>query len=117
MKAFDEAARERIAAEMKRALGSRSQTWLAEQLGVDQTAVSSWLRGRTTPRVERFAEIELVLGLPEGRLWQVATGAAPQTNDEAVMSPLLGKLGRLSQRDRRAVERLIDDLLEGGEHR
>jgi transcriptional regulator with XRE-family HTH domain len=113
---FDDDTRKRLADEIRRALGSRSQKWLAERLDVDQTTVSSWVRGQVSPRIERLTEIEEVLGLPAGHLRRIAVGdLAAETPGDYRIDPLMGKMQRLSARDRRAVERLVDDLLEDGQ--
>ena len=41
----------------------KSQTWLAEQVGVDQTAVSAWERGTKFPDVDKHVAIARALGI------------------------------------------------------
>jgi transcriptional regulator with XRE-family HTH domain len=49
-------------------LGPRSQTWLAGELGVSQSAVSQWINGDTEPLPQRVWSIERVCGVEPGTL-------------------------------------------------
>ena len=41
--------------------GSKSQTWLGEQLGISQPSVSAWLSGRSRPEAHHRRAIERVM--------------------------------------------------------
>lgn len=63
--------RERLAELVCLCRGNRSQADLAHELGVGQTTVGEWERGRT-PTLENFEKIALKLGMtPEHLLAQV----------------------------------------------
>jgi transcriptional regulator with XRE-family HTH domain len=44
---------------------------LAQRLGVDETAVGRWLRGKRLPNAQSAAQIENVVGVP-ARTWGIA---------------------------------------------
>ena len=48
----------------------RSQAWLAQQVGVDQSAVSLWETGVRAPSLEIQLEIARALGIPARVLFQ-----------------------------------------------
>lgn len=86
-----------IAEIIRRARGSRSQTWLAAELGVHQTTVSDWEKGRNAPRPDKFADIERLLDLEPGTLmaaqgYPVADGRPAQPPDLVVDLPDGGRL-------------------------
>jgi transcriptional regulator with XRE-family HTH domain len=70
-------ARQQFAARLRRALGSRSQEWLAAQVGVKQATVSKWLLAENWPRAEIIPQIEQALGIPPGELVAFRLGADP----------------------------------------
>lgn len=70
----DRQAREALGAAIQKARGSRSQEWLAEQMGVAQTTISKWEVGDTSPRFNRLAKLEEVLGLPPRQLRAIMLG-------------------------------------------
>lgn len=51
-----------------RQYGNISQVRLAQLLGISQPLVSSWECGKVTPGIDDVANIETVLGVPEGSL-------------------------------------------------
>ncbi len=57
---------------LSRALGSRSQVWLAGQCGVSQGAVSQWLSGKVPPSARSLALIAVALGLDGRELARIA---------------------------------------------
>jgi transcriptional regulator with XRE-family HTH domain len=59
--------RERLAAFVRLCRGNRSQADLAYELGVGQTTIGEWERGRT-PSLENFERIALKLGIPPEQL-------------------------------------------------
>lgn len=46
----------------------RTQENLADRLGIDQTTVSKWIRGKVAVAVDRVREIEDECGLPRGQI-------------------------------------------------
>lgn len=59
-------------AELKRLLAGRTQEWLAAQCGVEQQAVSKWVRGVSVPEPDGVFRIEEAL-------FGSATGALSRT--------------------------------------
>lgn len=59
----------RMIREQRCALG-KSQAWLADQIGVDQSAVSYWEHGRRAPSVEKQLAIAKALGVAPRVLFQ-----------------------------------------------
>lgn len=55
--------KERLAQEIKRLLGNRSQQWLAEHAGVAQSTISRLLRGLHEPEPKTLERIANVLGV------------------------------------------------------
>lgn len=53
---------------LKVLLGDRPQQWLANELGVSQSAISQWIKAQTEPLPPRVFEIERVLGVEPGTL-------------------------------------------------
>ena len=47
----------------------RKKSWLAEALDVDRSTITRWVKGETTPRHFRKAEIARLLGLPVKELF------------------------------------------------
>lgn len=48
------------------AIGDRSQTELADLLGVGQSNISKWMRGVTRPSIDDLARLEETCGRPRG---------------------------------------------------
>lgn len=48
-----------------RALESRSQTWLANVLNLNQSSISGWTRGLSRPEPEHRLSLEILLGIPQ----------------------------------------------------
>jgi transcriptional regulator with XRE-family HTH domain len=101
---------------IRSARGSRSQSWVAERMGVHQTTVSQWEKGTAIPRQSRLRELERLLDSDPGTLMEAAgyvavypdaTPAAAAPDDAA--THLLARYTRLSA-DHRAV---VDDLVVG----
>ena len=42
----------------------KSQTWLAEALGVHQSSISQWVAGNSRPKSEQRELLNVVLGVP-----------------------------------------------------
>jgi transcriptional regulator with XRE-family HTH domain len=61
-----------------------SQSEIGRRIGVDQTVVSTWVRGVTTPSVERILALDRVFGLRPGTLLERAGLIEPRTTEEAI---------------------------------
>lgn len=78
-----------------------SQTFLGDQVGVNQTTVSAWERGDKAPTRGKVEELERVLGpgvCPPGRLVNLLFGPPPApTEAEEVQAPMSfsGSAGRI----------------------
>lgn len=57
-----------LGTEIRRARGTRSQAEVAELVDRPQSSISEWERGRVELSVEQVHQLELVLGVPSGRL-------------------------------------------------
>lgn len=55
-----------------KAKGRGAQNALAEHLDVRPQTVSKWVKGETTPDMDKWKRIEEFLGLPKGALWRAA---------------------------------------------
>lgn len=109
MRAPDDETKRALGAAIRQARGSRSQKWLAAQLGVDQTSVSQWERGENAPAMSRLSEIEAVLDLEAGSLQRIVWGEAWESLRQRVeetaqhvehqlgVRPSMAALGRLVQ--------------------
>ena len=71
-----------LAAEIRRVLGDRSQSWLAERAGVGQATVSRLLRGVYTPAPETLQAIGRALGIDHIHLMRLAGVPLPPPTDE-----------------------------------
>jgi transcriptional regulator with XRE-family HTH domain len=49
----------------------RSQSWLADQLGIEQPSVSNWLNGQSRPEPHHRTALRLIAGVMED-LWLTA---------------------------------------------
>lgn len=54
----------------------RTQTWLAEELGIAHAVLWRWIAGERSPRIESCAAIERLTGIPSRAWAQVEKGAA-----------------------------------------
>lgn len=81
---------------------------------MNQTTVSSWVRGVKRPRYREDVErIEQWFGsevCPAGSLTTILYEPPAERTDDRPAA-LHGKIDRLPERDRRAVERLVDEML------
>jgi transcriptional regulator with XRE-family HTH domain len=78
---------------------------------VSQGAVSNWEHGKAAPRPEKLGVIEQALDLADGELELILFPPRRNGQGDAALS---GKVGRLSEEDRRYVEGLVDRLLGEG---
>lgn len=107
--------RRRFGQALERALDAKgaTQTRMAEALGINQTTVSSWVRGVKRPRyredVERIEEWLGAESCAAGTLAAILYEPPIRSDDRP--AALHGKIDRLPERDRRAVERLVDEML------
>lgn len=62
-----------------------SQRAFGRLLGVDQATVSGWVRGTTTPSIERVVAIEQTLGLEPGTL--LTSAVRDRTSDDRLETP------------------------------
>jgi transcriptional regulator with XRE-family HTH domain len=69
-----------------------SQREIGRRMGVDQTVVSTWVRGVATPSVERIVALDRMFGFRPGTLLERAGFVEPRSAEEAL-----------------AAERAIDD--------
>ena len=94
-----------------------TQVQLATALGLQQQTVSDWERGKAMPSLGRTRRLEELLGLEADQLvhaMQVSAGAGPVLPPTpGIPAALSGKWERLNARDRRIVERMVDQLLSG----
>ena len=91
-----------------------TQIEVAEALELQQQTVSDWERGKAIPRRGRVRQVEELLGLQPDQLVraiQVATEGASAGDGGDAPAALSGKLERLNARDRRLVERMVDERL------
>lgn len=86
-----------------------TQEQLAERSGVTQPRISAIEQDDYTPTLDQLGALHTALGLPPGRLLR----DAGLVEEDTTISPLLGKVERLSERDRRIIERTVDDMLGG----
>jgi len=82
-------------------LGRGGQSRLAEQLGVSRSAVSDWARGLSIPTMDRWNDIDRILGHEPGTLRAAAGSDAPSLLDrlehlEVICARLESKLAELS---------------------
>jgi transcriptional regulator with XRE-family HTH domain len=91
-----------------RTAAGATQAALGLALGLDQSGVSKLEKGRPQATVTQIRLAEEFLGLPRGSVLR----EAGLVEDGTEIASLAGKLGRLPERDRRAVERIIDGYLE-----
>jgi transcriptional regulator with XRE-family HTH domain len=85
----------------------RNQEALADALGIDQTAVSRMITGKTSVTVERVAEIERACGLPLGQILRWAGYVDDGTALPAAAQGAAGsrqRVGRRANRPRPAPE-------------
>jgi transcriptional regulator with XRE-family HTH domain len=61
-----------------------SQREIGRRIGVDQTVVSTWVRGTATPSVERIVALDRLFGLRPGTLLERAGLVEPRTTEEAI---------------------------------
>lgn len=97
--------------EWREAAGLR-QDDLAEALKVKQQTVSDWERGRAQPQVARVAQLAELLRVTPDDVLRAMTDGAPSAPAEE--PAFLGKVQRLSERDRRVIERMVDEMLGEG---
>ena len=112
-KADDDLARDRrFGDELRQARTARGRTqdWLADKLGVDQTLISAWERGGKVPRSRsRLEAIEAVLDVrPPGKLTEIVLG--PYAAAPASVPAFLGA-DRLTSSQRDAIQRLVDEMI------
>lgn len=118
-----------------RGLGEQLKGWreaaglrqdeLAAILGITQQTVSDWERGKARPHVSRASALETALRLDaqtvllaiydadtvaDGNLGRVV--GVKQEAPPVEVAALSGKWDRLSEKERRQVLRLIDEMLE-----
>jgi len=61
-----------------------SQREIGRRVGVDQTVVSTWVRGAATPSVERILALDRLFDLRPGTLLERAGLVEPRTTEEAI---------------------------------
>lgn len=94
-----------------------SQVELADVLGVTQQTVSDWERGKARPAGSRALDLDAALKLePQTVLHALYAEEQHDTTESASdaerqPAALSGKIGQLSDDDRRYVEGLVDRLL------
>lgn len=93
-----------------------SQGDLAKRLDVGQQTVSRWEAGLAHPRPRTVRHIAMTLGVPSAPLLLKAGYLTEEEMPGALERPerldrLSSKLSALPERDRRAVERMIDAML------
>ena len=77
----------RLGDAIREELSGRPQRWLAEQLGVDPSAVTRIVKGQMQDvSVERVREIEDVLGVPRGAILRRAGYVDDATSPEAALA-------------------------------
>jgi plasmid maintenance system antidote protein VapI len=79
------------------AIGDRSQTELADLLGVGQSNISKWMRGVTRPSLDDIVRLEKVCGRRRGFILKAAgyvDEAVPSTAEAIENDPRLDDLGR-----------------------
>lgn len=86
-----------------------TQSQLGEALDTDQSGVSKIERGRPQATLTQIRRVEQALGLSPGTVLRVAG----LVEEDSRISPLLGKVERLSERDRRIIDGIVDDMLGG----
>lgn len=98
--------------EAARRAGISEITWRTYENGVRQ--VTSDYQVPVSPRDDKLEAAAKAVGLDPAVVFALAgrpyDGALSPTPD-AQPAALSGKIGRLSERDRRAVERLVDEML------
>lgn len=92
-----------------------SQPAVAARLGVKQQTVSDWERDRSRPHYTKAKVLDELYGLPAGTVLAAMEGDPSPSDDGAAMpvhlAALGGKIGQLSDADRKYVEDLIERLL------
>jgi transcriptional regulator with XRE-family HTH domain len=68
--------------EIERLLGDRSQAWLAEQVGVDQSTISRLIRGQHRASADKLARAARALGTDPAHLMRLAGVPLPNPNRE-----------------------------------
>lgn len=92
-----------------RVLQRRDQRRIAERLGVSESTVSGWKKGRHVPEVETAVEIERILGLKPGEL-TVHLGFLPlEAGEVTITTPESAVIAddTLTGRDKRLVLDLL----------
>lgn len=72
-----------IAEAIRTSPSAGTQQAVADELGVDQTTVSRWKRGRTPVTVATVLDIEAMCELPRGTIFVMA-GLAPTAVEDAI---------------------------------
>lgn len=87
--------------------GRARQEDIAEQLGINQSQVSRWSRGESTPTLEQLAQIEDAAERPRGFILNAAGLIAPVLSvpDAIAMDP------QLDDRDRNSLLALYRSML------
>jgi transcriptional regulator with XRE-family HTH domain len=67
----------RLADRLSKAMEGRTQQWLADQVGVNQAAVSYWMRGLREPGLDTLSRVATVLDVSPGWLAFGEAGHAP----------------------------------------
>lgn len=106
---MNEQERQRLASTVRRCRGNQSQESFAQDIGVGQSTVAEWEKGRT-PSLENLEKLAQRLGLtPERLLAEVY-----QRPLEAI-PPLLAQVKAASPREKAQILRLLATEFEQGE--
>ncbi len=110
----EERRRRRFGEALERAIAAKgaTQTRMAEALEINQTTVSSWVRGVKRPRYrEEVERIERWLGpeaCPAGTLTSILYDSQRRINDDVAA---FAGADRLTPSQRAAIQALVDEML------